>query len=39
MPPSHLGHLLTPFMGQLRRHPFIVFESFYFILSSCFLSV
>ena len=25
-------------MGQLRRHPFIVFESFYVILSSFFLS-
>ena len=33
-----IGHLLTPFMGQFKRHPFIVFESFYFILSSFFLS-
>ena len=31
-------HLLTPFMAQLKRHPFIVFKSFYFILSSFFLS-
>ena len=28
-------HLLTPFMGQLRHHPFL---SFYFILSPFFLS-